>query len=62
MQKIVEETATACLIRQSGYNHGTTEQVTWLVKYKPNNLIVAETPTKKQALEWFAIVNNTKER
>jgi hypothetical protein len=57
MQTIILESDKAVVIRNSVYNHNTTPAVSWLVKSKGSGLIVRETKTKKEALEWFNICN-----
>jgi len=55
MQKAIIENDRVSLIRKSVYNHRTTPDVSWVVFFKPMNIVVAETKTKKEALTWYDI-------
>jgi hypothetical protein len=57
MQTTILESDKAALFRKSVYNHNTTPVVSWIVKCNVSGLIVRETKTKKEALEWFNICN-----
>lgn len=54
---IVKETDKAILYREEVYNHRTTPEVTWLVFFKPTQLFISATKTKKDAIVWFDICN-----
>ena len=51
--KLIQTLGKATLYRKESYNHRTTAQVVWLVKF--DDRIVRECTTKREALEWLNI-------
>lgn len=56
-KKVILETDKVSLYREERFNHRTTPEITWYVLYKPTNLFVSSTKTKKDAMVYFNLYN-----